>query len=327
VLAGDYDLPFKFYGLILAYIFIAGFLYGRDWDTLASLFVFTGLLLSPASIMVLALNQSFVDALNPNILWRLVVRIGWSYLALYGLILVLQIARSNAVALLAGGIHWGFYHLVTGYFTILTFHIMGYILYQNHELVGQPVDEEEMEEADHRFDHYQNMMAIDNMEAAMAELEQLADEYPADLDIHRRLHAFYLLERKGEKLAAHANKYLVLLLGRQQQIQAAEVYLDCLALDKRCIPDDAEDCYRMAQALNRSGKYKEMVKFLNGLHKCFPNSDYIPHAYFLMAKTLNESLDKGELAVKTLHFIIENYPQHPVIPDIRTYLEVMHGNT
>lgn len=324
-IAGDYDLPFKFYGLILAYVFIANFLYARDWEMLGTLFVFVGLLLAPASIMVLALNESFIDALNPRILWRLVLRIGWSYLALYGLIFILQAARSNATQILAGGLHWGFYYLVSGYFTILTFHIMGYILYQNHELVGQPVEEDEDEIVDQRFDHYQNMMEIGNVEAAIAELEQLVEEYPDDLDVNQRLHSLCLLEKREDKLAAHADAYLRLLLRKGKDVQAVEIYLDCLSLHRSCVPDDAEGYYRLAQALTRSGKHKQMVKLLNGLHKRFPRSDFVPHAYFLMARTLSESLNKDELAINTLNFLLENYPQHPVMPDIHAYLDVLRG--
>ncbi len=326
-IAGDYDLPFKFYGLILAYVFIAGYLYAHGWETLAALFVFIGLLLAPASIMVLALNESFVDALNPAILWHLVVRIGWSYLALYGLIFVLQAARSNATQLLAGGLHWGFYYFVSGYFTILTFHIMGYILYQNHELVGQPVEEDEEETADQRFRHYQNMMEIGNVEAAIAELEQLVEEYPDDLDAHQRLHSLCLLEKRKDKLAAHANAYLQLLLRTGRNAQAAEIYLDCLSLQVSCLPEDAEAYYRLAQALTRAGKHKQMVQLLNGLHKRFPRSDFVPHAYFLMARTLSESLNKDELAIRTLNFLLEHYPQHPVMADVQAYLHVLQGDT
>ncbi len=326
-IAGDYDLPFKFYGLILAYVFIASDLYAHGWETLGALFVFVGLLLAPASIMALALNESFIDALNPAILWRLVVRIGWSYLALYGLIFVLQAARSNATQILAGELHWGFYYFVSGYFTILTFHVMGYILYQNHELVGQPVEEDENEISDQRFHHYQNMMEIGNVEAAIAELEQLVEEYPDDLDVHQRLHSLCLLEKRGDKLSAHANFYLRLLLRRGRYAQAAEIHMDCLSLHVSCVPDDAEGYYRLAQALTRSGQHKQMVKLLNGLHKHFPRSEFIPHAYFLMARTLSESLNKDELAINTLNFLVENYPQHPVMPDVHAYLDVLHGDT
>ena len=325
-IASDYGLPLKFYGLILVYVFIASYLYAHGWETLGSLFVFMGLLLAPASIMVLALNESFIDALNPAMLWRLVVRIGWSYLALYGLIFVLQAARSNATQILAGGLHWGFYYFVSGYFIILTFHVMGYILYQNHELVGQPVEEDEDEISDQRFYHYQHLMEIGNVEAAIAELEQLVEEYPDDLDIHQRLHSLCLLEKREDKLSAHANAYLRLLLRKGKDAQAAEIYLDCLALHDPCMPEDAESYYRVAQALTRFGKHKQMVKLLNGLHKRFPRSDVVPHAYFLMARTLSESLNKDELAINTLNFLVENYSQHPVMPDVQAYLDVLRGD-
>jgi len=326
-IADDYWLPLKFYGLILVYVLSASYLYAHGWETVGTLFIFVGLLLAPASIMVLALNESFIDALNPLLLGRLVVRIGWSYLALYGLIFVLQTARSIAAQLLAGGLHLGFYYFVSGYFTILTFHVMGYILYQNHELVGQPVEEDEDKITDQRFHHYQNMMEIGNVEAAIAELEQLAKEYPDDLDVHQRLHSLCLLEKRGDKLVANANTYLRLLLRKGRDAQVAEIYLDCVSFRGSCVPDDAEGCYRLAQALTRSGKHKQMVKLLNGLHKRFPRNDVVPHAYFLMARTLSESLNKDELAIKTLSFLVENYPQHPVMPDVHAYLDILRGDT
>ncbi|WP_457670374.1 tetratricopeptide repeat protein [Thiolapillus sp.] len=317
VLAGDYDLPLKFYALILAF----NILVGSDMP-LAALVAFVALAAFPASIMVLALNESIVDAFNPVLLWRLIIRVGWSYLALIGLLFILQIAESNAVGLLAGGVHWIFYHLVTGYFAILTFHVMGYILYQNYAHVGQPVDEEE-DAADARLAHFESMMALGNKEAAIAELQQLIVEYPDDLGIHRRLHQLCLLERKGKDLFRHARSYMPLLLREGRDAQAAELYQDCRALGENCAPDDAEGCYRLGRALRGAGKYREVIDLLNGLHKRFPRSDFVPHAYFLMARTLSESLNKDDLAVKALRFIVDNYAGHPVLPDVKAYLAVL----
>ncbi|WP_456376696.1 tetratricopeptide repeat protein [Thiolapillus sp.] len=321
VLAGDYDLPLKFYALILVFNILAG----SDMP-LADLVVFVALAAFPASIMVLALNESIVDALNPVLLWRLIVRVGWSYLALIGLLFILQIAESNAVGLLAGGVHWIFYHLVTGYFAIITFHVMGYILYQNYELVGQPV-EEVQNAVDTRLAHFESMMSLGNKEAAIAELQQLIVEHPDDLDIHRRLHQLCLLERKGKELSLHARSYMPLLLRAGRDAQAAELYQDCRSLGENCTPDDAEGCYRLGRALRGAGKYREVIDLLNGLHKRFPSSDFIPHAYFLMAKTLSESLSKDDLAVKALRFILDNYAGHPVLPEVKAYLDVLQPDT
>jgi len=66
-----------------------------------------------------------------------------------------------------------------------------------------------------------------------------------------------------------------------------------------------------------------MIDLFNGLHKRFPRSDFIPHAYFLLAKTLSESLGKDDLAIKALRFILDNYAGHPVLPDVKAYLDVL----
>ena len=112
--------------------------------------------------------------------------------------------------------------------------------------------------------------------------------------------------------------YLLLQAGRDTQ--AVEAYQDCQRLGGSCVLDEANSYYQLAQALSRAGQHKAVIKLLNGLHKRFPQSEIIPHAYLLIAQTLCEYLNQDESAIKALRFIIKRYPQHPLIPEVEAYL-------
>ena len=329
VLAGEYDLPLKLYGVLLLFALAVNSIGNSVGPLAGGLFALFGLLVFPASIMLLAVTESFTDAINPLLLLRLIIDIRWSYLALYGLLFLLTIAQSNMISLLDGKLPPSLVAPVMlflmVYFTLLTFHIMGYILYQNHETLGHRVeqDDKETDLEDQRLIHFEGMMAAGHKDAAIAELRGLLKEYPGDLDIRRRLHQLLVVEQQCDWLGKHSRRYLPLLLKAGQEPKAVDVYLDCGRLGVTCSLDSADDHYQLARALSRSGQHTAVVKLLNGLHKCFPESETIPQAYLLTARTLCEQLNQDELAVKVLKFVLKRYPQHPLVPEVQAYLEAV----
>lgn len=333
VLTGNYHLPLKLYALLVLFGLATVSISNSIGPMGGMVFSLTGLLLFPAAIMLLAVTESFMNAISPALLLRLVIDIRWSYLALFGLLYMLQAAQANLANLLAGILIKILIPptmlFLTVYFTILTFHIMGYILYQNHKILGhkvaQPTDGNDLQ--DPRLAHFEAMMELGKHEAAIGELIGLLKEQPNDLDLNRRLHQLLVLEQQDDKLKRHSSRYLPLLLTQSQDTKALEVFQDYQRMGVTCAMNEAQSYYQLAQALSLSGQYKTMVNLLNGLHNRFPNSEVIAPAYLLTARTLCEALNRDELAIKTLKFVLKRYPQHPLITEVQSYLDTVEQLT
>ncbi len=229
-------------------------------------------LAQPAAIMTLAMTQSLRAALNPGYWLELVGRIGWPYLALIGLMIVMQLSAANADGLLTMVLPWLLAEPAALLFSLwalfATFHLMGYLLWQYHEVLGlEPKsisdaaampfnrDRELLDSAGEqiRQGEPQNAVAL-----IRAELKSRAVSIEVH-DLYRRL-----LRQAGDSaaLAEHGPLFLHLLLIEKQERRA-------LALARECLDDDAgfcalqpEDSAHLAQRATMAGQSKLAVDLL-----------------------------------------------------------------
>jgi len=96
--------------------------------------------LQPGCIMSLAMDGSLPHALNPATPLALVSRIGWPYMAVFGLLFVIQASMFTATVWLAGVMPPVVADLmvsaVSFWALFAAFHLMGYLVYQYHEVLG-----------------------------------------------------------------------------------------------------------------------------------------------------------------------------------------------
>ena len=81
----------------------------------------------------------------------------------------------------------------------------------------------------------------------------------------------------------------------------------------------------MAQLLIKNGQSRAALNLLTNLHVDFPGYDGIPDAYLLVAKILCESFNEDEKARQILEFLLNKYPSHPRIPQVKEYLDIISG--
>ena len=135
----DSSLGWKQIWLMVIFFVVAVFgvvLFGRksvDVD------VFLGICL-PGATMTLAMDESLASALNPGKWISIFTRIGWPYLAVVGLCLVVLMSQNYAAGLAAKALPLFVALIVVGiianYALVVTFHLMGYLIYQYHDAVG-----------------------------------------------------------------------------------------------------------------------------------------------------------------------------------------------
>ena len=293
----------------------------------------------PANIMVLAMEHSLFAALNPVIVFSVIRRIGAPYFLLYFFMFMLSVASATMMDILVAMFNIQIAYALTiftsMYFTVVTFHLMGYTLYQYHDELGYKIDLEADE-----FDDKQKAIQASvnpelreteiliqegNLEEATKRIEAYIHQNPADDDAISRYIKLLSLTDNTEKLIRQGQKYISTCLTQNKPSQALTAFLLIFEKDKSFRPANANERHEIARLLMKGGHGKAAISLLNNLHNEFPTYEDIPAAYLLAAQILCEQLNNDTKAKTVLQFILKNYPDSHKKQEIRDYLNIVEG--
>ncbi|HST28109.1 MAG TPA: hypothetical protein VLK26_07040 [Rudaea sp.] len=313
--------------LISALIMLTNFFFGR-----AVAFVVGALLMSamPAMMMILALEEGLVRALNPLVWLMIAARIGRSYLILAGLFIGALFVQSIVALLLApavpGIVAVPLVYFVVGYLMIANFHLIGSVIHEHGDELGYAGHLELQDEVPHT-DKSRAILDAARARAATGDAQGAATLLREELTAHPDLppvHDEYRhwLRQSGDKaeLAAHGKKYIPVLLAQNQDRRAIDVARECQLLDPAFALDKAEDITRLANAAADAGQTQTALGLLAGFHKRFRNHPDIGRNYLLAAKLWAERMNKEMQARAMLNQIKVAFPDDPVIPQVDAYL-------
>ncbi|MBI3561704.1 MAG: hypothetical protein HY080_08320 [Gammaproteobacteria bacterium] len=328
-------LPFKQLALMFAFggvIFTVFDMFGYTMGWLA----YTVIILTlPASTMVLAMEHSFFSAFNPLLIFTVIKRIGLPYLFMMGLLYLLSAALSTSQALLltllspkVAAILLAFTGL---YFWLVTFNLMGYVLYQYHEQLGYSVEIEAEVHAQPNAEltvspelrATEILIAEGKSEQAAQRLAELIIDMPGNVEARERI---LKVARLNNDLVMHTKQgqeYISYLFHENKIGLAAKVYQNAVGFDKQFRPVRAHERVEIAQMLRANGQAKMAVTLLANLHTEFPSFDGIPAAYLLAAKMLCEHFSDDAKARQILQFVLKYYPSHALVPEVQDYLGVV----
>lgn len=243
--------------------------------------------LQPGCVMSLALDGSLSHALNPATSLRLVTRIGWPYLAVFGLLFVIQASALTASAWLSRVMppvladlsvtavsFWGLF---------ATFHLMGYLIYQYHDVLGYEPDKPASLPGRHGPDHDLLAEAEDYVRAGQLDtaLELLGSEARSravGIEVHELYHR--LLRQQGDQpaLIGHAGQYLNLLMleaGPQHERRALGLLREALDADATFVPLQIEHAGQLVERARLAGQSQLAVdtwRALLGVHPRHPDA-------------------------------------------------------
>lgn len=332
-LAGQNNLPLKQLAVfILMALAIVGLGFLGQFAVVAGLLFM--LFTLPASVMALAVTHSVFKAINPATLVGIVRAIGWPYAILYVFLLLLSGGSEVATQLVAPMLPvWLFIVLgvfISGYFTTVMFHMMGYAVYQYHEPLGYGrVKEFDASDDQHTptqaptVDPFLNEIHILVTEGKVDEAKQrLKDRIRASGSLDERAHYHKLLKLSGDKdeLINHGGDYVKMLVGLDKREQALDTFADCIAADPRCHMWSGELAYEFADRAHGQGRHDLALGVLNGFAKHYPEHKLIPPAYLLAARILCEQKGQDAQARKLLKDLLRRYPNHEAAPKIERYL-------
>jgi len=310
--------------LLLGYVVVAGFAGLPVLSLLLGLFV---LLVLPAAIMILAMTQSLMAALNPAT-WISIIRItGAAYLLTSVFLFLMLVSQTWAQGLLlplVGNsmilfniVSWG----INGYFMAASFHLMGYLLYQHHDALGiEPTVRSPDDPADERnplIVEASELVRDGQADEAIAKLQQEFETRGAEPEVHE----FYrkMLHGRGDndRLAAHGALYIPILIHAQENIdRAVDVAEESLSARRDFKLSQPDDILTLARRAFERRRHKLVVKLSNGFGKRHPKHPDLPELYFLAAQSLIESGGNSENAIKTIRQLIQHFPDHPQTDDM-----------
>lgn len=294
----------------------------------------------PASVMLLAVNQSLLQAANPIAWVQVMLKIGNPYLVLYFFLLLLsgggQYIQSLLIQFAPAILVSILFTFASGYFTVAMFSMMGYVIYQYHEQLGvakvrEFSQERELElESGISDDPFINEIAILIIEAMPQEAcRRLQEKLQVSSDpVYRdKYHRLLVLIKAKQKLVVHGEVYLKQLLTDESSTKniglAVQVYADCLGADLDYYYPVGKSVYAMAVYAHRIGKANLAFLMLKHFSERFAQNPKIPDACFLAAKILAEQEQQDAKARKMLMSLLEQYPGHALTGEIQTYLRVL----
>lgn len=337
------EMPFKQLGVYIFMGIAFGFLLSSLGAVAATIYLVVMLVCIPATAMVIAVENSFMRAINPLALVSIVTRIGWSYLILCIFLLILWGGTSVVMELIGGSERSIYvlllvYNLVTMYFLLVMYHMMGYAIYQYHEELGfqVEVDAEEQPELKRRagtadiapvhhpvISEAEVLVKEGKIPEAIAVLRDGLAQNGQDLEIQERLHKLLKIGKQAKLLIETAPAYIRNLLAQNHARKAADVYADAFAFSPAFKLTAPDQVYPIASELKQAGRAKAALAAMDGFAKHFPGHQDVPKLYLLAAKILCETFKQDRKAKGILEQLLARYPQHPLGADIRNYLDTI----
>lgn len=330
----DLDLPFKQIGVYVFFGLMAFTLFKFFGGLVASVYMFVMMFCIPATAMVIAVDNDFKRAINPVVLLSIVRRVGWPYLALLAFLIILW-GGADIVMDLIGAPHsfraaLFIYSLLSMYFTVVMFHMMGYVIYQYHEEFGYSVDVDPEE----RFDHALSagvrqppgagdidvLLKEGRVEAAITELQNKIALNPRDAFLRELLQKLVLAGHDKAAAVTNGAELVKLFLAEGNVHKAAMVFAQCYRLDAAFNPVPPDHVLPIASELARLREYRAALGIVNAFAKNYPGHCDIPAIYLLAARVLCEGFRKDREAEKLLLRLGKTYSGHELAPKINEYL-------
>lgn len=294
---------------MLVMLFVAGAAlfgaYRLFGPQIAALLGFLIIVALPAAIIIYGMTESLAEALNPLHLLRLISSIGLPY----GLLLAFIMIMSASVAVISEIIAYEFslvngilQSAVSNYYSVVMFHIMGYMIFQYQGELGFTAREDDGEVRAPRSAR-ERIAAKINIAVKEGDYNQVVTLFrsalkkiPDDHDLNRRY--FEFLFATGREVPAAADRYLDYLIRSDQTHQLVIIYKRVLQLHKDYKPSAPRVRERLAMACKEAGDSRSAARLLNGLHKDSPDYPRLVEAYELLAEALDDIPHQQQSAAK-----------------------------
>lgn len=334
---GGKYLPYKQFVVIAIGLTLCGYASYLGGNHLAAvLFVLFAMTL-PANTMLLAVSNDLGESISPPRLWSVMYGIGVPYLGLCACLLLLSSSSGVLLRYLVPivspaliGVLGGF---VGAWFTVVMFRLMGYALYQYHDVLGVSVDlgfEHQApagpreDPARQRAQQVAGLLKAGDYEAAIALARAEVTELPGDFAANQRLYRLLqAVPGQESALQAHAGEWLLTLLHGGKFTQAVEVLEIVWQGQPEYRPPLPSLILPLAQACFDARRYDGAARLIKGFDRRSPGHADVPAVYLLGARLLIEHRRDEAQARRVLDALRRHYPATPAAGEAERLIELL----
>jgi hypothetical protein len=288
---------------------------------------------TPAALMYAAIDEDALGAINPAMWLQTFLRIGWPYLGAALLCVVIMYSEANAksftVPFLPMPLAIVVHYFISHYATVVTFHLLGYLVYQyrnelGFEVAAKPKPLARARDRDQSvLDESEALAANGNTQGAASVLgEHIAERGGTDA-VHGRYRKLLTLHNDAAALEKHSREYLNVLIAHERWPRALEFWTECRNTQPGLWPSDPSQVLELIEKANELGKPELAMKFANGFSRQYPTHGTVPAVHLAVAKVLALFMNKREEARKLLEDTRAAYPRSKTVPAIDEYLATL----
>ena len=336
-ISDDFQQVFKQFVIYIAIFLAFGWISFHAGLLIGFAFLMAALFFVPSMIILLVTTGRLIHALNPVMFVRLTFRIGWAYLLMYFFLFLLGSAPAYLfqflIKFLPAELHLLLYGFAESFYTIVSYHLMGYVILQYHDKIGYQVAFEDFNDPD--SEEYEPK-EVDPDEDVLREVAPLIQEGKLDeaisviqkmtlhqgikgINLSDRYYTLLKMKKRRAEMLEHGVNHLDKLAAENQKNKALAVFGECRKIDAGFLPT-AGALFKLAGWLNETGKTQAAVSVYNLLVKSHPQHPVVPKAYFRIAQLFHDALMKTDKAKKILSALQMKYPEHEIIPHVENFL-------
>jgi tetratricopeptide (TPR) repeat protein len=251
----------------------------------------------PAIIINFSLSESVIDAVNPLKILYLITAVGLPYGLLLAIISIMLGSVSFINELIsneASYVSLGLQITVSNYYTIVVFHLMGYMLFQYQGQLGFIARREEAS-----FKSTRNVLerSLANIEIHVKEgyynealmiFQESLKKHGNNKKLHDKCFELLLATKNLSDIDAFLPIYIKCLIDNQGRQQLSLVYKKILEIHPQFIPKYPEVKLLLAQECRANGDSLSAVRLLNGLYRASPDFNQMITAMELMLESLRD---------------------------------------
>lgn len=267
----------------------------------------------PAFLTNFVVSDSILYAASPLNNLRIIAAIGLPYGLLIGLLMLMASSVSFLSYLMISGWEWltiALISVVSNYYMLVMFHLMGYVVFQYQQRLGFSAREELGIDAQPRSEIERLRAQISvlvkhgNYSKALTIYRHLLERYRQDVSLQDEYFEFLVLTASRDVLQGFADDYLLLKTERGHLDQLKRIYRHIRSLLPDFIPADGEVRYQVAKQFAALGEYSVTVHLINGMHRQHTDLELLIRSYSLLEEAL-EGLDKQDLVASCRAFLAQ----------------------
>ena len=287
----------------------------------------------PAIMMLIAVEDAALLALNPVSWLRIAARLGAAYFALvvfFALAIAAQIALTAALgAVLPRFIAIFALHFATGWLLLANFRLIGALIHDRRDELGYAGDltlrnaPQPADPADAMIASAQRRAASGDAVGAAALLLDELRTRPKSVALHLEYRRWLREAGDTATLAAHGRGFIPVLLDLDQDRLAIDIARESQQCDAGFALDEAADITRLAVAAANAGQTRVALSLLDGFHVRFPAHADVMRNLLLAAKLLAERMNDEARARALLQHVRREFPDHPQTAEAQRYLDFL----